>query len=486
MSGRPQRQTGALLAVSGATTLLGLACGALVLALALWVRLEWLPVGQRHVFDGHEAEYLDLFLGRSTPSWSTRMVPPLGLLYQGLGALSHDPRLLIATSALAGLTSIAAIMDMVRRQVGVAGALLTGLLLALYGNHAFWCSSAYPVIMPFALLVSGLWLLSARRVAAWLPASFCLSLAIGMRPELALSLPATFFWRGQRWGGWWLLWVLATSAMAAVITWPLLQPGAHPSGLWQTAPLALAANLRSLDYLAPWSSTATLALGVLLGLAAAIRWRRAATGWAALAVSTYLPACAFADSGFRHALTAGAALCVLSALGLVALATPTGPRGPRHHGSRALAALLGLLCLVLLISDTSRLAARYYAPAAAIHAELAALAPTVYDDSGFAGCRWITEEPPLPDQELPSHLTLHRFDGCLLWGEEFWHRSWTSRGLLDRGLRMHALYRMEPLALRVWREDPGRPARLVWRLTGRRAAWPWTGATSTGAAAEGG
>jgi hypothetical protein len=54
---------------------------------------------------------------------------------------------------------------------------------------------------------------------------------------------------------------------------------------------------------------------------------------------------------------------------------------------------------------------------------------------------------------------------CVIWGEEFWHRSWSNRGLMDRAIRMRTLYKMEPMGALV----PGRGAivRLFHRLEPR-------------------
>ena len=83
-------------------------------------------------------------------------------------------------------------------------------------------------------------------------------------------------------------------------------------------------------------------------------------------------------------------------------------------------------------------------------------------------CIEVTEEPVIPGQALPSHIRFARGDlagSCVIWGEEFWHRSWSSRGLMDRALRMRTLYKMEPVgALDL---GNGAPVRLFHRLEPR-------------------
>ena len=125
--------------------------GALVLLLALLVRVVWVPL-ERHEFDGHEAEYRDLFLGtRALSRGGTLLYPAMQWLYAGLGIVLDDPRGLIAFSTGISLVGIAATMGAVRRLWAPGPALAAGLLMALWGDAVFWSSSAYNVILPHTL-----------------------------------------------------------------------------------------------------------------------------------------------------------------------------------------------------------------------------------------------------------------------------------------------------------------------------------------------
>ncbi len=65
-------------------------------------------------------------------------------------------------------------MLLLLRTAGERPALLAGLLVALYGNHAFWSSSAYNVMLPHALLLVGLAALTGRGWGATLLAGLVL------------------------------------------------------------------------------------------------------------------------------------------------------------------------------------------------------------------------------------------------------------------------------------------------------------------------
>jgi len=431
-----------------------------ILCVAGLVRGVWIPVFERHVFDGHEAEYLALLQGTWHGEFSTRVVPLLGLLTRGLGRVLPEPMILVLLPVMLSLVSIAAVMDLVRRKAGNLEAFLSGIFLAFLGNHAFWSSSAYHVMHPLSLVVVALWAYALERRAWTLVSAVLFGLGVGMRVELAfLALPATLLrdqthWRS--WGAW-----VGVAAVIALATGPsFLTPGSHPPALWETLPLALGTNIRCACYLAPWANAGLLGLAVLTALPAFSRLPRLAAAWTLLAVGMFLLTACFADQGFRNVLPATVALCVLEALGVGTLL--------RRGGARRIGGVaLGFIALALLLRDQAVVARDYYAPFSPIQAHMDTFAPIVTDDDAFQGCTWVSEEPPLPGQELPSHLTLTRIEGCVLWGEEPIHETWNSRSVRDRAVRMHAVYDLEPVAVRVWPERPGHPHRLVWRIVGR-------------------
>ena len=116
-----------------------------VLAIAVVVRLLWMPV-ELHIFDGHEAEYFDIFRGeRAISRGSVMLYPALQWLYAGLGKIGSQPWLLLSVSVLGSLVSIVATFGIGRRLFGGRAAVTGAVLLSVWGNHAFWASSAYNV-----------------------------------------------------------------------------------------------------------------------------------------------------------------------------------------------------------------------------------------------------------------------------------------------------------------------------------------------------
>jgi len=402
---RTQRLRGAAL---GGLLLLALA---LRLALPDWARVRASvgdPWPSTSIFDGHERGYVRAFLGQP-PDPGPQAWPVVTGLYRALGFVSHDPRLLVGLSALAGALAVLGVALWTERRFGLAAGLWAGLLVALLPEHLAWSTSAYPVILPQALLV---WAFVVRgRVAATL----LLVLAIAMRPELALlglfrGLPGL---------------LAAPSALA----WLHLGTPALGSPL-----TALHLDLSLVAYLGPPA--------LLLGLAA-LGDRRT---WpvAAFALWTHVVAAAFFDQGARHELAGGAALCVL-----------VGVAAARWRG------LPGVVAAAWLAGSAHGLAGHWYSRAPLPAQELAGL-----PEGLPAGCVEVSEEPPIEGQRLPSHVGLWTGEvkaDCVVWGETAAHRAWGSRGLADRALRMRWLYRMQSVGVR---HDPGGPV-LLHRLERR-------------------
>jgi hypothetical protein len=430
---------------------------------ALAVRALWLPAVERHGWEGHEAEYLAVFQGTWDGPWSTRVVPLLGWTYRALGRLGDGEGLLLALSLGLGLFSLAALVVLVRREAGPLAGWLAGALAAVYGNHAFWSSSAYNVIAPHAMLLAGLAAAGSRGPGGALASGLCLGAAVGARLELVALLPAALpLLRGLTWRRW-LLWAGALLAVSIPSALPVLAPGAHPTGLVAEVRDALAMNLWPPLFLAPWSDPVPLGAALLLAGVGTARSPRAAASLWLLLLLGHASAAAFSDSGFRHALAGGVALSGLSALGLSALwqSVGTGPSA-RRTARAAAVALLGLLLATLLL-DTGRIAARYYAPAAPLVADLASANPAPFDPASVVGCRVLCTSPArLPGEDGP--LDVARRVGCWTWEEDWQHLRWTSLGVHDRALRVHRLFAPRALGMRAGGTNPDRPQRQVWRI----------------------
>ena len=207
------------------------------------------------------------------------------------------------------------------------------------------------------------------------------------------------------------------------VTFPQVRPDA----------LAFDINWPMLEYLGP-----SALLVAVLGLRDPRTWR-----FLLVIIGVHAVGSAFDDYGARHALLGGIALC-----GLVgAVRTVWVP----------------LVVAVALSFSTFELSQIWHASddgAIAVEAQGLSAPPP--------GCIEVTEEPYVPGQALPSHVRYFRGDvtaDCVLWGEEFWHRSWSSRGLRDRAQRMRTLYKME--AVGALQPVNGGPVRLYHRLEKR-------------------
>jgi hypothetical protein len=379
-----------------------------IVMLALVVRLAVLPTWGRLSFEGHEALYLAAFRGESVPG-STQAYPLLSGLYRLVGMVTQEPMVLIGLSILAGVASVLGAAVWVGRWIGPTAGLWTGVLVALLPEHAAWSTSAYNVILPHALVVWA-FALGGKRAAV------LIALAVSMRMELMImSAP------------------LGLPALAGMVgpMWQLALPEVSPPGQ------ALVMNLVMVGFLGP----AVLFLG-LLGLRKPVAWRLGA-----VVLWVHLVGATFDDYGARHALLGGVALC-----GLV---------GAAADRARGLIPVLGVVGCVLGLIE---LRPSWHGTEATVGTELVSLS------AGLGpleeGCVEVTEEPPLQtEQALPSHQAFFRGElrsRCVVWGEEFWHSQWSSRGLRDRGRRMRALYWMTPVAARV--PEGGGPVRIYQRL----------------------
>jgi len=447
--------------------------------LALAVRFLWLPALTEHAFDGHEADYLDLFLGGRTPSrGGTVLYPAMQWLYWGLGRVLSGPGWLLAVAGAASLVSIAAAAGLTQQLFGGRAAAWTAALLALYGTHAFWSSSAYNVMIPLALtLVSLAALVAAGRGGGWgmsLLSGSAAALAVATRLEsLVAGLPALLFvlWRPPRPLRVHLPLLLGGAALAAAAVVPLVVPGGLPgegeaSFMWPV-------NVGLLGYLAPWAGPwlPLLVIMALLGppgpdhrLRARAIPRIPVGILLAWAVAVHGTMATFDDLEYRHLLPAGVALALVAGAVLGALR-----RGP--------AALLGATLLVLLALDTARLARLYYAPEERFAAALPADLPRI-EARDRPPCTLVSEDARVAQEPQLSHFNLLDPEeaerlraaggGCLQWCPDVQDWRWSSRGVRARALRLLHLYPARAVAV-LTEEESGYRCLLV-SLGERRSA----------------
>ena len=376
---------------------------------ALVVRLGWMPTWSRLVFEGHESLYRDAFLGEPVRA-STQAYPVLIGIYQALGQFSQDERALVVFSAVVGALAVLGSAVWVGRIFSPRAGLWTGVLVTLLPEHVAWSTSAYNVILPQALIV---WALVFRGRLGFV---LC-ALAVSMRVELVLLTPLVGL-RGVLGG---------ISGVGVLIAWGITFTHVRDAGL------AFDFNWPMFRYLGP---------PVLLLSLAGLHSKK---GWLLFAAALWVHAvgAGFDDYGSRHALLGGVALC-----GLVATARSVW---------------IPVIATVALGVGTIDLAQSWHAPddgAVAREAEKLSGPP--------AGCVEVTDEPPVSGQALPSHVRFFRAEidsDCVMWGEEFWHRSWSSRGLNDRATRMKTIYTMKPVG--ALKPRNGGPVRLYHRLEKR-------------------
>jgi hypothetical protein len=404
------------------------------------VRAGWIPL-ERHRFDGHERDYLRVFLGEPLRA-STRLYPTLAGPYRALGALSDDPRLLLWINLGAGaLTALLAGVAAARwasarggeRAHAPRAGWIAALLIALSPAHAFWSSSAYNVALPHLLLVA------ACAARGW-GGALLYAGACTLRLELAALAPAVGLLAG---------WRVAPGALGAALIGPLLETA---PALY--SPLTvLPVNLQLPDYLGP--------LGAPLGLVVVAACARRANAPLLLAAAwTHLVGAAFDDYGYRHGLFGGLALAIAVAHTATAPARDGGWRAMLGRRPAELARLLALAAaLGLSIRGCAEVARWYYAPVSTFEAtlpDLPALSPT-------PGCHEILDDPLDERSHWAARLDwpAEPEGGVVCWGEETIHLAWNSRGLMSRRLRMHRAYALTPLGIF---QGPGGP-RLYYAVT---------------------
>lgn len=390
---------------------------------ALWLRYSWMGEGGarhkgvdpgslrsvRRVFDGHERLYFAAFTG--DPPDPSPQAWPAGLwLWQALGWLSQDPRLLLGVSAVAGALGVVVLERWVRRERGARAGAWAGLLACLLPAHVVWSTSAVPVALAATLMLLGLTL----RSRGW--SMVAMVAAVLLRPELAVL--------GLLRGALGIAPVLAGGLVLLGVGRP---PGA-PVGA------SILGNILMVDFVAPFG----LLVGALLG-----RWRRP---WVGVGLA-WVAFVGFADLGPRHLLVAG-----LLVAGLAGAAVGRWGRW------------LGLLVVVSMLGELGALRAAWHRPAPRPPGELAAVGQP---EAPPVDCIEVSGEPPIPGQPIPSHLTVPA-GGCRVWGMAPEHTAWSSRGLRARARRMRRRYGGEVVAAEV--PGHGRPWRVWIRLGDGR---PW-------------
>jgi len=431
-----------------------------VLALAaIAVRLWWIPALSDHVFDGHEAEYWDLFRGVREPTrGGTVMIPAMQWFWWLAGKLLPAwPQVPVVLMTLLGVASIGAAAGSIGVLCGRRAGWVAALLLSVHPAHAAWSSSAYNVIMPHffsamamlaaALAVKGV---GPARLTRWLCAT-SLVLAISTRMDSGTT--------GLLVVGWvlfvrpngesvmdrlrdWVVPGVVTLGLAGLCAWPMLWPGALPGA--GERELSLAINMGFIEpYLPSWSVLG-LAATVVAALLAVRRRAQVALPLVVLIIVHHLLMASFDDFGERHALVVAPAIT-----GLFGIAGVWGT-------ARGLLVVLVGLCLS--VAGLRDQAQRYYGAeddfATLLSESPWADLPRVDTASAReSACGWVAEDARVAAEPVSSHFNILRPeeeaslrgpDGCLQWCLDVQDWRWSSRGVRDRALRLSHLFALTP------------------------------------------
>lgn len=399
-----------------------------------------------HEYDGHEAEYLDLWMHtRPLTQGGTMLYPAMQWLYAGLGYVAPIPQGPVGVSLAASLVSIAALHGFVGRLVGPRPALAAAGALAICGTHAFWSSSAYNVMLPHAFALVSLWALAVMKrgdvLGAGLVAGGAAALAVATRLESAALAPVGVLLliairpkAPLRWIPGLVAGALLAAAAVALVLLPggQVAPGAGQRGQ------AFEINLGLLDYFAPFDALWMLPV-VLVAAGLSIRQRPGVFGPIALGVvGAHLLFATFDDYGFRHLLTPLAGLCAV--LGVLVKWRHTWPL----YG----VAMLSLAWQSLDVRE------RYYASE---QAYAATLDPALPRTTSVGDCALINEDGRVvPEESQLSHFnvldeeeyaSLRAQYGCVHWLRTVQDHRWSSRSVRARALRLEHLYELIPLAV---------------------------------------
>ena len=450
-----------------------------VTLLAVFVRLGWLPVFERHIYDGHEAEYFALFMHERVPTrGGTVMYPLMQWAYWVLGSAFTGELWPVLWAVGLGLGSILFMAVAVGSAFGPTVAGLVAVGVAVMGNHAFWSTSAYNVIHPaffccVALACAFRWRQAKAegRPALWLWSSLwssallavCLRLESGVLlvPLLAIVLGTVRRVSLREWGT-----VMLGAVLGVCAIWPLLFPGGLPGEgeRW----LSFHLNWNAFIYSGPWAHPLWL-VAVIAGVGFA---RSATLPWIGWFLVSHLVMATFDDFGFRHMLLPSIALLVIGCVGLERI-------WRREDVMRWTAVFLGGSGLFVAVVDTADIATRFYqteeAWEAAVRARYADVTLQDMTPESRPNCALISEadviaeEPPLSHFNLIAHEeaeALRARTGCLHWCPDVQDGRWSSRAVLDRAIRVESLYELTPIGM--VREPASGYACLLYEVGARR------------------
>lgn len=474
---------------------------------AAGLRTFYVPALSRHVFDGHEADYYDVWRGvQSGLGDGYRASEWMRFLYAQLGPwLGGQGQWLVLLTLLLSVLTLPLVWVWARELTGrEAVARWALLLLVLDPVHAFWASSAYNIQLPFSMSVLSLTALE-RGIRRGSPLLLALS-TVALGAALAARGEALLI--GVVWGLRIVLHfrrtLLPSAARLALLlplpflAWPVL---AGMQGLGgQTSRDYMLELWRQqwwlLDYLAPYDRGSFL--GLLGGMLLLVGWiqvpLRAVFGVLLLGIfSHHLAYALFDDYDFRHTLfpRLGYAVLVGGVLAfqrdawtsILEKALKNKSLGD-HFKSRFELLIRGgshaLLLLPLLWGlgkGMQDMAERYYAHPEDYFAQEPRLqqGPFVNLDD-HKGCIFVVEDIYYSRFARASHFELYtqkeyekllsRSGGCILFVLDLENYQASSRSIDGRALKLRRWYQLTPLGRRIDRQ--AEHYSLIFRVEGRK------------------
>lgn len=463
----------------------------LTLLAAALIRLLVIPAWARHVYDGHEADYYDVWRGaRSSVGEGYRASEWMVFLYRLLGPLlGGSGRALVVLQVMTSLVSLMWFWQWVRDLTGQERAGLWAVLLAsLDPVLGFWASSAYNIQLPLTCAVLSLAALerAIRRPAASLLGLSAVAFAASVagRPEsMLVALPLA--WRClpnfRRLCS-------APSALPALLgglsltLWPILSgmkgmAGANSPDYMREM---FGQQWKLLLWFNPWGTPWLLAALGVVGVLV-VRMLAREGGWLrALAlpgmllgviVSHQLAYALFDDYDYRHTLLPRLALMTLLALGMEL----------SQGMEKAIPLATALAASTLLVHGLVDVRHRYYAGPEDFyrHEPLLQTASYVNLDE-LRGCIFVAEDLYYGRFARASHFELYtqrdwkklttRSNDCVLFVYDLENFQASSRSIDGRAHKVMALYRMELLGKVIDRQ--AEHYSLVYRVLGRRDGSP--------------
>ncbi len=448
---------------------------ALIVVAAAGVRAGVIPALSSHVFDGHEADYFDVWRHASPePDFAYRASGVLRQLYRWIGPVFGGSGwwlvvLHILASLLISVLVWSWLCDLTENE---EAGLWAGALLAADPVLGFWSSSAYNILLPFVCSVAALAVLerAIRRVSpvAMAGAMGWWAAAVALRPE-AVLLAVPLAWRLSAvrrivlsHTGWWASLALPSILVAAYL---VLGQQTHLGGGSAYLLSMFRRQVLMLDFLSPYARPSGL---VAIGVAVVAIWtvwprrRGLVLFFLGTAASQHLAFALFDDYGYRHTLVVRLCLASLAGAGLVAAHAFADERANRTRWpvwARAGAAPSTVLCLFLAIllpalRDTSDVAQRYYASAETFFlADHRFRETDDLDMHAYSACVWIAESGCIDTAIRASHFELFddsrrkeleaRSGGCVLFAYDRENYQASSRSIHARAVKVARFFELE-------------------------------------------